>query len=136
MRVCVCVRTVSLAPDGTLGEVHDVLCECAGLVRKDVVDLSEFFVQRCGASLGWRVAALMIHQSVPVNVVTVPQTDYLHTEHTQHTHFKFVLMYHFSLSLKLFVTRRQKTQLYRILENLNKHINNTHKHTHTIPDIE
>lgn len=65
------VLTVAFPIDGAFVEGHDVLREGAGLVRKDVFDLTELFVEGRGSRFSWCVRSSVIHVSVPVDVVTV-----------------------------------------------------------------
>lgn len=47
-------------------ELHNVLRECACLVRKDVANLSEFLIEIAGLRLGRLVLLLIIHHPVPL----------------------------------------------------------------------
>jgi len=55
------------------------LCECAGLVREDVLNLSELFVQRRRNWPGGRVRLGIIHLAVPVDPQAVSYPNHLHT---------------------------------------------------------
>lgn len=57
----VVIGRVDRAADGALLELHDVLRERARLVRKDVLDLAEFFIQVRSSGAGRRVRLGMIH---------------------------------------------------------------------------
>lgn len=43
--------TIVASSDGTLLELHNILCQCTRLVRKDVLDLTKLLIQGGGSSL-------------------------------------------------------------------------------------
>lgn len=69
---------VLLSVDGALVEVHDVLREGSGLVREDVLDLTQLLVEGRGSSLGRRVVVRVIHLLVPVDQQTVEEANHFH----------------------------------------------------------
>lgn len=71
--------TIAVAIDGTLVEDHDVLGEGAGLVREDILHLTQLLVQGSGAGLCGSALLHAEHLLVPVNEVAVAQADDLHT---------------------------------------------------------
>lgn len=71
--------TVAAAIDGALVEDHDVLGECARLVREDVLHLAQLLIQRGGAGLRGRPFLHAEHLLVPVDEVAVAQADDLNT---------------------------------------------------------
>lgn len=75
--------TVGFAIDGALVEGHDVLRQRPCLVTEDVFNLAQLLVQSSGTSFCWRVVAIVIHFSVPVDVKTVSQANNLHTAKTK-----------------------------------------------------
>jgi len=65
--------------DGALFEGHDVLGEGSCLVTEDVLHLSQLFI-KCGSpGLCCCVTTTAEHPPVPINEVTVTQTNHLHT---------------------------------------------------------
>lgn len=75
--------TVGFAIDGALVEGHDVLRQRPCLVTENVLNLAQLLVQSSGTSFCWRVVAIVIHFSVPVDVKTVSQANNLHTAKTK-----------------------------------------------------
>lgn len=68
-----------MAIDGALVEHHDVLGQGARLIREDVLHLAQLFVQSGGTGLCRSPLLHTEHLLVPVDEVTVAQTDDLHT---------------------------------------------------------
>lgn len=66
--------------NGALLEGHDILSERAGFIGEDVLDLTQLLVQGGGSGFGWRVLLSVIHLQIPVNELTLTQTDHLHAE--------------------------------------------------------
>lgn len=71
--------TICVAIDGALVEGHDVLGEGSCLVTEDVLHLSQFFIQCGGPGLCCCVTMAAEHPPVPINEITVTQTNHLHT---------------------------------------------------------
>ncbi|GFU69894.1 DUF1758 domain-containing protein [Trichonephila clavipes] len=71
---------VHLSVDGALVECHDVLCEGAGLVGEDVLDLTQLLVEGGRARFCRSIVGRVVHLLVPVDEQAVKESDYLHTE--------------------------------------------------------
>ena len=86
-RVAFIVKQISVDPavDGTSVERHHILCQSAGLVREDVLDLSEFFIQRRCPRLRRSVGRSVVHLVVPVDPPAVSESNHLHADTCTHT---------------------------------------------------
>lgn len=71
--------TICMAVDGALVEDHDVLSKCSCLVTEDVFHLSQLLIKCGGPGLRCCVTTATEHPPVPINKITVTQTNHLHT---------------------------------------------------------
>ena len=60
----------------TAPEGHLVLCECASLVREDVLDLSEILSDIEGSALKGLVCGSIIHFLVPIDEIYLNELDH------------------------------------------------------------
>lgn len=67
--------TIDNSVDAALLEGHDVLGECARLVREDVLHLAQQVVEAGASRFGGQVLGLIVHVLVPVDEDAVPQVD-------------------------------------------------------------
>jgi len=80
--VALLVKQISVdsAVDGASVERHHVLCQRAGLVGEDVLNLSQLFIERRRPRLRRSVGRRVVHLVVPVNPPAVSEPNHLHTD--------------------------------------------------------
>ena len=77
---------IKLFVNGTLIKRHDILRERARLVREDILDLTEFLIERSSACLGRQILLVIVHIDVPIDPQTLygPYELHAHVQRNRH----------------------------------------------------
>lgn len=67
--------SVEVSPDRCYLELHDISCKGASFVRKDMLDLSEFFIKGSTFNLGMFVSQRAVHKLVIVDEIALSHFD-------------------------------------------------------------